>query len=229
MDKMGKNLRQQRRGRATPRYRVHVRYAGKADYNELAQGKVTDIIHAPGRNTPLAVVGENNAFMIPVEGMHAGQSVEFSGASSGNVLRLKDVPEGTKICNIELNPGDGGRLCRSAGAAATMVTRDARRCVVMMPSKQKKALSAECKATIGSAASSGRIEKPFMKAGNRYYAMLRRGKIFPRTSGVSMNAVNHPFGGQTRPGRQKNVSHHAPPGRKVGNISPRRTGKKKRK
>ena len=178
---MGKNLRQQRRGRATPRYRVHVRYAGKADYNELSPGKVADIVHAPGRNTPLAVVrgADGNAFFLPADGTKIGQEISFGSAgsaadSAGNVLQLKDIPEGTKIYNIELNPGDGGRLCRSSGASAIVVTRDARRCVVMMPSKHKKVLSGECRATIGSAASSGRTEKPFMKAGARYYAMLHR-------------------------------------------------------
>ncbi len=59
--------------------------------------------------------------------------------------------------------------------------------------------------------------------------MMALGRAYPHTAGVSMNAVNHPFGGQTRPGKVKTISRHMPPGKKVGSISPSRTGKKKRK
>lgn len=231
-DVMGKNLRQQRRGRGTPRYRTHVRYLGKANYNNTSSGsEVVDILHATGRNTPLALIKteKGKEFFIPSQGMSVGQKIEFGRASSGNVVMLKEVPEGTKIYNIELNPGDGGRLCRTAGSAAIVISRDVKRCVVLLPSKRKKILSTRCRATIGIPAGAGRKEKPFMKAGKKFHALRKRGKIFPRTSGVSMNAVDHPFGGQTKPGKHKSVSRHAPPGSKVGNIAPRRTGRKKRK
>jgi large subunit ribosomal protein L2 len=222
---MGKNLRQQRRGKATQRYLVpSFRYLGKVTYNNMpaASGVVVDIAHAPGRRGPVALVdfGGSKSFVIAGEGMAVGQNFQ--------AMKLKDIPEGSKIYNIELSPGDGGRLCRSTGAFATIISKEAGRCTILLPSQEKKVVSAECLATPGSAAASGRVEKPFMKAGARFYQMRALGKLYPRTSGVSMNAVNHPFGGQTRPGKPKTVSRHMPPGKKVGSISPRRTGRRKR-
>jgi large subunit ribosomal protein L2 len=222
---MGKNLRQQRRGRGTQRYLVpSFRYLGKISYTNLpaTAGVVIDIVHAPGRRGPLAVVnfGGKKNFVIASEGMQVGRQFE--------IKKLKDIPEGSKIHNIELAPGDGGRLCRSSGAFATIISKEAKRCTVLLPSQEKKVLLLECLATMGSVASSGRIERPFRKAGTRFYLMRGLGKLYPRTSGVSMNPVDHPFGGQTRPGKPKSVSRHMPPGKKVGAISPRRTGKRKR-
>lgn len=228
---MGKNLRQQKRGRGGPRYlSPGHRFVGKPQYpQQPGQGVVTDIIHAPGRSTPVAVVDFNGKknLLIAHGGMKVDQRIESSQAEQGNILHLKNIPEGTKFYNVEALPGDGGRLCRSSGTFATMITRSEKKCVVLMPSKEKKVLSGLCRATIGTAASSGRTERPFMKAGTKFYAMKVRNRMWPRTSGVHMNAVNHPFGGQTRPGKHKSVSRHMPPGKKVGSISPRRTGKRK--
>ena len=86
----------------------------------------------------------------------------------------------------------------------------------------------DCRTYIDLFAGAGRSKKPFMKAGNKHHALRSRGKLYPRTSGVSMNAVDHPFGGSNL-GLHKTVSRHRPPGRKVGSISPKRTGKRKRK
>ncbi|MCX6815712.1 MAG: 50S ribosomal protein L2 [Candidatus Aenigmarchaeota archaeon] len=228
---MGKNLRQQRRGKGTPRYTVPShRYLGKISYVNLPdneKGKVIDIVHSPGKLVPFAVIETNGRrrFAIAHDGAYVGQ--ELTGTVAGKILRLKDVPEGSRIYNVEVNPGDGGRLCRSSGASASLVTKETNRCIILLPSKEKKILSVDCKATMGFAASSGRIEKPFRKAGTKHFAMKIRGKLYPHVSGVSMNAVDHPFGGQTHPGKAKTVSRHMPPGKKVGSISPRRTGRRK--
>ena len=79
-------------------------------------------------------------------------------------------------------------------------------------------------------AGAGRTEKPFLKAGFKYHAMRARNKKYPKTAGVAMNAVAHPFGGSSTcsKGIASTVSRHAPPGRKVGKIAARRTGRKKR-
>jgi len=227
---MGKNLRQQKRGRGGPRYlSPSHRFMGKPMYpQETKDGIVTDIVHAPGRSTPLAVVEfqEKTALLIPHEGMHVGEAVG-SDQADGSIVLLRDVPEGSKIYNVELLPGDGGRICRASGSFATMVTRGDNKCVLLLPSKVKKVLSGRCRATFGTAASSGRVDRPFMKAGVKFYAMGVRNKMWPRTSGVHMNACNHPFGGQTRPGKHKTVSRHMPPGKKVGSFSPKRTGRRK--
>ena len=159
--------------------------------------------------------------------MRVGQKI---GATSenGNVAALRNISEGTKIFNVELNPGDGGRLCRASGSFATVISKDPTNCTLLMPSREKKVVSLDCRATVGIGASSGRTEKPFMKAGTKHHSMKALGKLYPHVQGVSMNACNHPFGGQTRPGRPKTVSRHMPPGKKVGSISPRRTGRKKK-
>ncbi len=232
---MGKNLIQQRRGKGTPRYRSpgH-RFVGKVSYtyipDDAQRGVVEDIIDAPGRTTPLAVINFNGQKFLQIahQGMHVGQKVDFDETREGNILPLGKVQEGSKIYNVELNPGDGGKLCRASGCFATLISKEGGKVVVLLPSKEKKTLSAECRATVGSVASSGRTERPFMKAGSKFYAMRALNRLWPRTKGVAKNAVDHPFGGQTKPGKVKSVSRHMPPGKKVGSISPRRMGKKKR-
>ncbi len=234
---MGKNLRQQRRGKGNTRYRSpgH-RYLGEIKYNyipaEAKEGVVVSIVDAPGRSTPLATIdfGGKSVLQIPGEGMIIGQkiSTETDDAREGDILELKKIPEGNKIYNIELRPGDGGRLCRSSGSFATLITKEGGKAVLLLPSKQKKILPIECKATVGTTAGSGRTEKPFRKAGLRFHAMRSMGRLYPRVSGVAMNSVDHPFGGSAKPGKHKTVSRHASPGRKVGSIAARRTGKKKK-
>ncbi|MBS3050640.1 MAG: 50S ribosomal protein L2 [Candidatus Aenigmarchaeota archaeon] len=228
---MGKNLRQQRRGKGSPRYSAHShRYNGKTRYADVqGEGVVVDIVHSPGRRVPAAVVDFNGrkSLMLPAEGVFVGQVIGNS-TDVGNITRLKNLSEGTKIFNIELHPGDGGRLCRASGSFATIISKDVNNCTVLMPSREKKVISMDCRASVGIVASSGRTEKPFMKAGTKHHSMKALGKLYPHVQGVSMNACNHPFGGQTRPGKPKTVSRHMPPGKKVGSISPRRTGKRKK-
>lgn len=233
---MGKNLRQQARGKGGPRYRSpgH-RFLGDVSYvyipTNVQQGVVEDIVDAPGRYTPLAVVNFNGSkvLYLPPAGLTLGQRIDFESPDTGNILELGKIPEGTKIFNVELTPGDGGRLCRSSGAFAILMSKEKNICTVLLPSGAKKSLLVKCRATIGSAAGFGRTEKPFMKAGTKYYAMRALNRLWPHTKGVAMNPVDHPFGGKTKPGKHKSVSRHMPPGRKVGAISPRRLGKKKRK
>src|SRR3989344_2168429 len=232
---MGKNLIQQRRGRGKGRYRSpgH-RFRGRPSYSYIPRdsekGIVVDIQDAPGRSTPLAVVDfkGKKILQIPHEGVFVGQEVNMQELSSGNILSLNRIQEGTKVFNIELYPGDGGKLCRSSGSFATVISREGNRVVVEMPSKEKKVLSSDCLATIGTVSGSGRIEKPFLKAGYKYHAMHATGRRYPRVRGVAMNAVDHPFGGSTKPGKHKTTSHNTSPGAKVGSVSPRRMGKRKK-
>jgi len=235
---MGKNLIQQRRGKGTPRYlSPGHRFLGKVRYpSELyggvKEGVVVDVLHAPGRTAPVAVVdfSGKRELMIPTEGLYVGQIIQFGGKPErGNIVSLADVPEGTKIFNIELNPGDGGKLCRSSGSFSIMMGRERNRCIVKLPSGHKKVLSSHCLASVGSVAGAGRVEKPFVKAGAKFHKLHAFGKRYPTVRGVAMNPVDHPFGGSAHPGKQKSISRNAPPGRKVGSISPKRTGKRKRK
>ena len=211
---MGKNLIQQRRGKGNTRYRSPShRFRGKVTYDSIPKGAthgiVRAIIDAPGRTTPLAEVtyGNKTVLHLPNAGMSVGQTLNVAELAEGNM--------------------DGGRLCRSSGTAATVIARKGNSVTVLMPSRQQKIIPGVCRATIGVTAGFGRKDKPFMKAGNKHHAMKALGKLTAITSPTHMNVVQHPFGGKNL-GKQKNVSRDTPPGRKVGNLWPRRTGKKKR-
>lgn len=227
-------MRQQRRGQARPRYvSPSHRYIGEIKYNleAPAKGEVVDIVHSAGKKTPVAIVkfAGKNELMIPAEGTFVGQEVGFLGTlSSGNVVTLGNIPEGTKVFNVEIRPGDGGRICRSPGSAAMVVTRSGNTCVLELPSKRQVSLSAQCRATVGVPAGAGRSDKPYMKAGNKFHAMRATGRLWPKVRAVAMNPVDHPFGGKTKPGTPITISRSQPPGSKVGSISPRRTGRRKR-
>ena len=236
---MGKNLIQQKRGKGTSTYRApSFRYAGKAAHHkskeQMLKGKVEDLIHCQGHSAPLMIVkyNEESNLMIAPDGIRVGQELSIgkgSDISPGNTLTLGEIPEGTAVYNIESKPGDGGKFVRSSGASARVVSKLKEKVVIKLPSKKLKEFPANCLATIGMVAGSGRTEKPLLRAGNKYYKMKAKNKLWPNVSGMSMNAVNHPFGskGSHTKGRPTQAPRNAPPGRKVGKIAPRRTGRKK--
>ncbi len=228
---MGKRIISQARGKGGPRYRAPShRYVGAPEYPGVESAVVTDILHDPGRDAPLARLksGNREFFAVAVEGLAVGAEISFSGeAVPGNVLPLSKIPEGVPVCCVESRPGSGPKFCRSAGSFATIVSKEGK-IILKMPSGKFKEFHPDCLATVGIPAGGGRDEKPFAKAGQKYYAMKARNKLWPRTSAVKMNAVDHPFGGSTKPGKPKTVSRDMPPGKKVGSIAARRTGKKKR-
>ena len=232
---MGKRLIQQRRGRGTHTYKsASHRFQGEVKhYPHESFGQVTDIIHCAGHTAPLMEVsytdGEHSLAIAP-EGIKVGDQFQIGGMEikTGHVLPLRQIPEGTLIHNLELHPGDGGKLVRSSGTFAKIVAKIDDRVQVQLPSRQEKLFLGECRAAIGVVAGSGRTEKPFLKAGTRYKKMRARNKLYPHVCGISMNAVDHPFGGKCShiKGRPTQAPRSAPPGRKVGKIAPRRTGRK---
>ena len=233
---MGKNLIQQKRGKGSPRYRAHsFYYKAEAKLPRVAQttviGKIVDIVKCPGHYAPLVDIKLDNGeqcFIIAPEGIRVGEEIQVGQDAQvrpGNILPLKNIPEGTSICNIEAHPGDGGKFVRSTGGFARVLGRLPRSVTLLLPSKKRKEFNPECRAIVGIVAGSGRPEKPLLKAGNNYFRMTARNKVWPKVSGTSQNSVNHPFGGGGKPG--KTVSRHASPGRKVGKIAPRRTGRKR--
>ena len=238
---MGKNLIQQARGKGGPTYRApSFRYKGqatlKSQNGKTLSGQVVDLVKCPGHTTPLAAVkyedGEVCLSFAP-EGMRIGDKITCGPEAEielGNTLPLMNVPEGTLIHNIEARPGDGGKFCRASGGFAKVITRSEKGITVQLPSKKNKLFRPNCRATIGILSGGGRKEKPFLKAGTKYHTMKAKNKLYPKISGVAQNAVDHPFG-KTRSstlGRPQTAPKHAPPGRKVGKIRARRTGRKKR-
>ncbi|HLC52491.1 MAG TPA: 50S ribosomal protein L2 [Candidatus Nanoarchaeia archaeon] len=231
---MGKRIIQQRRGRGTNTYRSpSFRFKGKVSHPQA--GVVADIIHCQGHSTPLievVSVGGAKSLAFAPEGISVGDNIEAGlgiRLDNGNVLALREIPEGTLVHNIELRPGDGGKLVRSSGTFAKIVAKSENAVRVLLPSKKEKAFLPDCRAAIGVLAGSGRIEKPFLKAGTRMKKMRARNKLYPRVDGISMNAVDHPFGGKCShiKGRPTQSPRSAPPGRKVGKIAPRRTGRRR--
>lgn len=239
---MGKSLIQQKRGKGSPRYRApSFRYHGMAKFaaskeNEIVKAEITDILHSSGHSAPLMELKYNDgkiSVLQAPEGVKVGDEIE-SGENAetkvGNILALKNIPEGTVIYNIESNPGDGGKFVRSSGAFAKIITKMEDRIVVELPSSKRRMFLPQCRAIVGIAAGGGRTEKPFLKAGSKYFKMKAKNKMWPNVSGTSMNSVSHPFGGRSShaKGIPTQSSRSAPPGRKVGKIAPKRTGRRKR-
>jgi large subunit ribosomal protein L2 len=237
---MGKNIIPQRRGRGTAVFKaISRRFIGRVMHPDMEQktvnGSVIDLIKCPGHYAPVATLKYDNGedgLMFAPEGMKVGDCISCGSDAeikSGNINQLKNIPEGTMIYNIESRPGDGGKFCRSNGIFGRVVARAQDSVIILLPSKKERKFNPECRANIGIIAGSGRKEKPVLKAGNKYFAKKARNKFWPSVSASSMNAVDHPFGGgcSHRHKCPKQASRHAPPGRKVGSLAPRRTGRKR--
>ncbi|PSP87767.1 50S ribosomal protein L2 [Halobacteriales archaeon QS_4_69_34] len=235
---MGRRIQGQRRGRGGPTFRApshryKVELSHPVEESDVVSGTVVGIEHDPARSAPVADVefedGDRRLVLAP-EGIGTGDELQVGVSAAiepGNTLPLAEIPEGLPICNVERQVGDGGRFARASGVNATLITHDRRAAVVELPSGELKRLDPGCRATIGVVAGGGRTEKPFVKAGNKHHKMRARGTKWPRVRGVAMNAIDHPFGGGNRqhPGKPKSISRDAPPGRKVGDIASRRTGR----
>jgi large subunit ribosomal protein L2 len=244
---MGKRIRVQRRGRGGSTYRAstHKRVAPakypsaispKESFDASINGVIEDLVHDPGRGAPLAFVRFDNGetcYTITPEGVYKGQQISLGGkapAEVGNILPLGKVPEGTMVCDLELRPGDGGKMARSSGAYATVVGHTPQGTMIKLPSGRTRYVNDRCMATVGVVAGGGRTEKPFLKAGEKYHLMKAKGHKYPRTRGRAMVAAVHPYGSSKKSARKgTTVSHGAPPGQKVGLIAARGAGQKKKR
>jgi len=244
---MGKRIRVQRRGHGGPTFRASTQKrvapaqyllttTTKEYFVTAIGGVIEDLVHDPGRGTPLALVrfenGETCYTVVP-EGAYLGQQIQMGGKAPvevGNILPIGKIPEGTMICNIELRPGDGGKIAKSSGAYAMVVTHTAQGTIIRLPSGEKKYVDDYCRATIGVVSGAGRTEKPFLKSGPKFHWMKAKGHKYPRTRGRAMVAAAHPYGSSKRSARKvTTTSHGAPPGQKVGLIAARGAGQKKKK
>jgi large subunit ribosomal protein L2 len=109
-----------------------------------------------------------------------------------------------------------------------IIAQEADRVIVQLPSKVFKFFDPRCVATTGIAAGGGRGDKPFVNASRAWFKHKARNKLYPRSSAVKMNAVDHPFGGHTKPGTPKSLGRWSSPGQKVGAVAPRRMGIRKK-
>lgn len=240
---MGKRIISQRRGRGTQTYRspshrfvgaVSNRPYDDVEKNGEVTGKILDIINCPGHSAPLVEIEfENGERILTLATLGLNTTNKISSgknakAEMGNTVPLSSTSIGTQIHNVELQAGDGGKFVKSAGSFARVISKTDKKVTIQFKSKKTKELDANCRATIGIIAGGGRKDKPVLKAGKKVKIMKGKNKLFPKTSGVAMNAVDHPFGsGRGRHmGKPRTVSRNAPPGRKVGSIASRQTGKK---
>ncbi|MBS3089438.1 50S ribosomal protein L2 [Candidatus Pacearchaeota archaeon] len=231
---MGKRIISQARGHGSLSYQARKRafiYKIKYPMGE-GEAEVLNIIHSAAHSAPLLKVKlGNQIFYNPAfNGAVLGQKINVTGlVADGNVLSIKDIPLGTHIYNIERNPGDGGKMIRAAGLSAVVFKKhEHNKISLLMPNKHEVIVSGDCRATIGIIAGEGRVFKPFIKAGAKFYKMKTRNKLWPRTSAVKMNAVDHPFGsGRGKRIKSKIAKRNAPPGTRVGHLRPRRTGRKR--
>ena len=235
---MGKRIRVQRKGKS-PNFNSHRSgRKGPARLPKLCaeavlEGRVERFLHDRGRGTPLAVIRfpeRPEVRVVAVEGLSAGSVVQFgtdAPLAIGNCLPVGALPEGTPVSSVELQPGDLGKLAKQSGNYATVVGQTPGFTQLKLPSGTKRTLAATCRAIVGIPAAGGRTEKPLVKAGVAYYKTKSKRKNWPVVRGVAMNRVDHPHGGgnhQHLP-RSSCVSRLMPPGKKVGLISARRTGR----
>lgn len=231
---MGKRIIQQARGHGSLTYRVRRRaYRYRLGYPALSGvGSVIELLQSPGHSAPLAkILIQDRVFYNPAcQGVSVGDEITLGqGAKLGDIAPLSLLPTGSQVYNIEVSPGDGGKLVRSAGTSALITKKIGEKVYLLMPSKKEIAFEGRCRATLGVVAGQGRLEKPLVKAGKKWRMMKARNKLWPRTSAVKMNIVDHPFGsGRGKRIKSKIAKLHAPPGARVGHLRPRRTGRRKR-
>ncbi|MDO8467746.1 MAG: 50S ribosomal protein L2 [Nanoarchaeota archaeon] len=233
---MAKTIISQARGHGSSTYRVRskiFKYRIQYPRNLSGNGKVIKLISSGAHYAPIAKVQHSEGvFYIPAfNNMYQEQELKFETdeVKDGNILRLKNIPVKTKIYNIESRPNDGGRFIRTGGTSGIITRIVGNEVYVLLPSKKEKAFNPECRATIGTIAGHGRKEKPFVKAGRKFHLMRTKSKLWPRTSAIKVNAIDHPFGsGRGKVPKSKIAKRNAPPGAKVGHIRPRRTGRKKK-
>jgi large subunit ribosomal protein L2 len=160
------------------------------------EATVKSIEYDPNRSARIALVvyadGEKRYIIAP-EKLEVGQKImsgEGVSPENGNALPLSSIPLGTDVHNIELKPGKGGMLARSAGAYGTLTSRDGKYAIIKLPSGESRMVLTTCRATIGVTSNSDHGLEKSGKAGRSRWKGRR-----PRVRGVAMNPVDHPMGG----------------------------------
>jgi large subunit ribosomal protein L2 len=200
-------------GRVTARHRgggAKRRYR-RIDFKRTKDGipaKVASIEYDPNRSASIALVkyadGEKRYILAP-QGLRVGAEVvsgEGADIAPGNSLPLARIPTGTVVHNVELIPGQGGKLGRSAGTAIQVVAKEGPMVSLRLPSSEVRMVRGECRATVGTLSNAEHQNVKVGKAGRNRHKGKR-----PQTRGVAMNPVDHPHGG--------GEAHHTPGGHPV--------------
>ena len=161
------------------------------------EATVKTIEYDPNRNTFISLIDYEDGrceYIISIDGINVGDKIiassEFSDSNLGYCIKMKYINKGATISNIELSPGSGAILARSAGAFATLVDSDDDFATVQLPSGEVRKISSSCYATIGVVSNATFMNKKIGKAGRSRWLGRR-----PHVRGVAMNPVDHPLGG----------------------------------
>ncbi len=158
--------------------------------------KVHSIEYDPNRSARIALLyyaDGSKSYILAPDGLKTGQTVVAGNKVApelGNNLPLANIPLGSIIHNIELSPGKGGALARSAGTYAQLLAREDRYCTIKLPSGEMRMVLTVCTATIGAVSNADHMNITYAKAGRMRWLGRR-----PRNRGVAMNPVDHPMGG----------------------------------
>jgi large subunit ribosomal protein L2 len=190
-----------RRGRITARHRgggAKRRYR-EIDFKRLKDGvpaRVATIEYDPNRTCYIALLhyadGAKSYILAP-QGVRPGATVESGEKADiqpGNALPLRAIPTGTVVHNVEMVPGQGGKLGRSAGSAIQVVAKEGPMVTLRLPSSEMRMMRADCRATVGTLSNSEHQNVKIGKAGRNRHKGKR-----PQTRGIAMNPVDHPHGG----------------------------------
>jgi large subunit ribosomal protein L2 len=188
-------------GRKTARHRGggHKRQYRIVDFKRVKDGvtaKVAAIEYDPNRTCRIALLhyadGEK-AYILAPKGLEVGAHVRSGQGSDikpGNAMPLRFIPVGTTVHNVELRPGQGGKIARSAGMAVQLVAKEGEFATLRMPSTEMRRVMIDCRATVGEVGNSEHELITIGKAGRNRWKGRR-----PQTRGVAMNPVDHPLGG----------------------------------
>ncbi|NMB45344.1 MAG: 50S ribosomal protein L2 [Firmicutes bacterium] len=189
------------KGRKTSRHRGggHKRKYRIIDFRRDKDGipaKVAGIEYDPNRSARIALLhyadGEKRYILAPV-GLQPGDMVMSGGEADikpGNSLKLRDIPTGTMVHNIELHPGKGGQMVRAAGTAAQLMAKEGKYATLRLPSGEFRMVLLDCRASIGQVGNVDHENITIGKAGRTRWLGRR-----PQTRGIAMNAHDHPHGG----------------------------------
>ena len=188
-------------GRKTSRHRGggHKKQYRKIDFRRNKDGvpaKVAAVEYDPNRSCRILLLhyfdGEK-AYVLAPEGVKVGeilQNGQGAEIKSGNALPLRYIPVGTTVHNVELQPGGGGKMSRSAGSSVQLVAKDGPYAILRLPSTEMRRVPIDCRATVGVVGNSEHELVKIGKAGRNRWKGVR-----PQTRGVAMNPVDHPHGG----------------------------------
>ncbi|WP_207513203.1 50S ribosomal protein L2 [Longitalea luteola] len=187
-------------------------------------GTVASIEYDPNRTAFIALInyadGEKRYILAP-QGLQVGATILAGDAVApevGNALQMKNMPLGTNIHNIELQPGQGGKLVRSAGTSAQLTNKEEKYAVLKMPSGELRKILINCYATVGVVSNGDHNLEMMGKAGRNRWRGIR-----PRNRGVAMNPVDHPMGGGE--GKASGGHPRSRTGKYAKGLKTRKTGK----